>query len=79
MTQPTTKEKLTQVLKKFLIENGYKDMDNNGKLIDEEYNAAPLCDGLCQTISSLGYIKPYVDNKKSNSNVKNKAKSKKKK
>lgn len=79
MTQPTTKEKLTQALKKFLIENGYKDMDNNGKLIDEEYNAAPLCDGLCQTISSLGYIKPYVDNKKSNSNVKNKAKSKKKK
>lgn len=81
MAKPTTKETLVSELKKFLIENGYKDMDNNGKLIDEEYDAAPLFKALCQSAESLGYVKPYeADVKdKAQSKSKNKRKLKKKK
>ena len=58
MEKPTTKVTLNASLKAYLIENGYKDMNNNEKLIDEEYDCSGLCDSICKTLANLGYIQP---------------------
>ena len=42
----------------YLIENGYKDMNNNEKLIDEEFDCSGLCDSICTVLADLGYIQP---------------------
>ena len=57
MEKPTTKAALTASLKAYLIENSYKDM-NNEKLIDEEFDCSGLCDSICKTLANLGYIQP---------------------
>ena len=38
MEKPITKATLNSSLKAYLIENGYKDMNNNEKLIDEGFD-----------------------------------------
>ena len=58
MEKPTTKAELNASLKAYLIENGYKDMNNNEKLIDEEYDCSGLCDSICKVLADLGYIQP---------------------
>ena len=58
MEKPTTKAALNSSLKAYLIQNGYKDMNNNEKLIDEEYDCSGLCDSICKTLANLGYIQP---------------------
>lgn len=58
METPTTKAALNTSLKAYLIKNGYKDMNNNEKLIDEEFDCSGLCDSICTVLADLGYIQP---------------------
>ena len=58
MEKPTTKTALNASLKAYLIQNGYKDMNNNEKLIDEEFDCSGLCDSICTVLADLGYIQP---------------------
>ena len=58
MEKPTTKAALNSSLKAYLIQNGYKDMNNNEKLIDEEFDCSGLCDSICTVLADLGYIQP---------------------
>ena len=58
MEKPTTKAALNASLKAYLIQNGYKDMNNNEKLIDEEFDCSGLCDSICTVLADLGYIQP---------------------
>ena len=58
MEKPTTKIVLETSLKKYLIQNRYKDMNNNEKLIDEEYDFSRLFDIICHELSMRGYIQP---------------------
>ena len=58
MEKPTTKAALNSSLKAYLIQNSYKDMNNNEKLIDEEFDCSGLCDSICKTLANLGYIQP---------------------
>ena len=58
METPTTKAALNASLKAYLIKNGYKDMNNNEKLIDEEFDCSGLCDSICTVLADLGYIQP---------------------
>ena len=58
MEKPTTKATLNSSLKAYLIQNGYKDMNNNEKLIDEEFDCSGLCDSICTVLADLGYIQP---------------------
>ena len=60
METPTTKAALNASLKAYLIENGYKDMNNNEKLIDEEFDCSGLCDSICTVLADLGYIQPVA-------------------
>ena len=57
MEKPTTQKALNASLKEYLIQNEYRDMNNN-KLIDEEYDCSGLCNSLCETLANLGYIQP---------------------
>lgn len=59
MEKPTTKKALNASLKEYLIQNEYRDMNNN-KLIDEEYDCSGLCNSLCETLANLGYIQPVA-------------------
>ena len=56
MEKPTTKIVLETSLKEYLIQNRYKDMNNNEKLIDEEYDFSRLFDIICHELSMRGYI-----------------------
>ena len=58
MEKPTTKIVLETSLKEYLIQNRYKDMNNNEKLIDEEYDFSRLFDIICHELSMRGYIQP---------------------
>ena len=58
MEKPTTKATLNSSLKAYLIENGYKDMNNNEKLIDEGFDCSGLCNSICTVLADLGYIQP---------------------
>ena len=58
MEKPTTKATLNSSLKAYLIENGYKDMNNNEKLIDEGFDCSGLCNSICTVLAALGYIQP---------------------
>lgn len=58
MEKPTTKAALNSSLKAYLIQNGYKDMNNNEKLIDEEFDCSELCGSICTVLADLGYIQP---------------------
>ena len=57
MEKPTTQKALNASLKEYLIQNEYRDMNNN-KLIDKEYDCSGLCNSLCETLANLGYIQP---------------------
>ena len=57
MEKPTTKAALNASLKEYLIQNEYRDMNNN-KLLDEAYDCSGLCNSLCETLANLGYIQP---------------------
>ena len=61
MRKPITKAALVDSLQKYLIENNYKDMDNNEKPIDEEFDATGLCSALCQDLEVFGYIRPILE------------------
>ena len=56
MEKPTTKIVLETSLKEYLIQNRYKDMNNNEKLIDEEYDFSRLFDIIYHELSMRGYI-----------------------
>ena len=56
MEKPTTKATLNSSLKAYLIENGYKDMNNNEKLIDEGFDCSGLSNSICTVLADLGYI-----------------------
>ena len=58
MEKPTTKAALNSSLKAYLIQNSYKDMNNNEKLIDEEFDCSGLCDSICTVLANLGYTQP---------------------
>ncbi|AVJ09599.1 hypothetical protein BVZ63_97 [Haemophilus influenzae] len=58
MEKPTTKAKLKSALQSYLIQNEYKDMNNNDKLIDETYDCSELFNALCDVLTNLGYIQP---------------------
>ncbi|MCK9648044.1 methyltransferase regulatory domain-containing protein [Haemophilus influenzae] len=47
-----------QHLQGYLIQNEYKDMNNNDKLIDETYDCTELFNTLCDVLTRLGYIQP---------------------
>lgn len=58
MEKPTTKAELKLALQGYLIQNEYKDMNNNDKLIDETYDCSELFNALCDVLTNLGYIQP---------------------
>ncbi|WP_181144933.1 class I SAM-dependent methyltransferase [Haemophilus influenzae] len=58
MEKPTTKVELKSALQGYLIQNEYKDMNNNDKLIDETYDCSELFNALCDVLTKLGYIQP---------------------
>ena len=60
MEKPTTRAVLETTLKEYLIQNEYKDMTNNEKLIDEEYDCSKLFDSICNDLTHLGYIQPAI-------------------
>ena len=70
-------------LKQYLIENEYKDLNNNEKLIDDDYDVTGLCESVCQSLETLGYIHPILAEKiqasKVETNIKSDAKAKSKK
>lgn len=63
MVKPKTKAELENSLKQYLIENEYKDLNNNEKLIDDDYDVAGLCESVCQSLETLGYIHPILAEK----------------
>ncbi|VTP74109.1 hypothetical protein [Haemophilus influenzae] len=49
---------MSSALQDYLIQNEYKDMNNNDKLIDETYDCSELFNALCDVLTNLGYIQP---------------------
>ncbi len=49
---------MSSALQGYLIQNEYKDMNNNDKLIDETYDCTELFNVLFDVLTRLGYIQP---------------------